>query len=205
MSQVIVEPGEYREQLQLKSGVRIVSRVPRGATIRLPAAASDERAAVVATGLDSAELVGFRIVGDAATPLGTGLLVRNSSVSIVDVEITGATHAAIEFAEGASAGLMASEIHDNQGPAVTIGAGASPRIAHNTFARNGLAVPAAKALIIERGAFPRFQKNVFHGVRVDALALDDATRLSLTRDNWFMSTAPTTRSTAANQLGERGR
>jgi len=204
MSQVIVEPGEYREQLHLKSGVRIVSRVPRGATVRLPAGASDERAAVVATGLESAELVGFRIVGDAATPLGTGLLVRNSSVSIVDVEITGATRAAIEFAEGSGAGLMASEIHDNQGAAVAIGSGASPRITHNTFIRNGQGESAAKPLIIERGAFPRFQKNVFHGVRVDALALDDAMRLALTRDNWFMSTAQATRS-AADHVGERGR
>jgi serine/threonine protein phosphatase PrpC len=204
MSQVIVEPGEYREQLHLKNGVRIVSRVPRGATIRLPATASDERAAVVATGLESAEFVGFRIVGDAATPLGTGLLVRHSSVSIVDVEITGATHAAIEFAEGSGAGLMASEIHDNQGAAVAVGAGASPRIAHNTFMRNGLAEPGARPLVIERGAFPRFQRNVFHGVRVEALALDDAMRLALMRDNWFMSSGPTTRS-AANHVSPRGR
>ncbi len=206
MSQVIVEPGEYREQLHLKSGVRVVSRVPRAATIRLPATASDENPAVVATGLASAELVGFRIVGDAATPLGTGLLVRNSSVSIVDVEITGASRTAVDFAEGSGAGLVASEIHDNPGAAVAIGPGASPRIAHNTFGRNGLGEQGAPTLIIERGAFPRFQRNVFHGVRADALgAMDDAMRLALMRDNWFVGAGHATRSTAANRVVERGK
>ena len=99
-SQVVVEPGEYREQLHLRSGVRVVSRVPRGATIRLPVTASELEPAVVANGLSTAELVGFRIVGDAATPLGVGLLVMNSALSIVDVEITGATTVAIDFSDG---------------------------------------------------------------------------------------------------------
>jgi hypothetical protein len=78
--QVIVEPGEYRERLRLKDGVRVVSRVPRGATIRLPAATSEAAAAVTAIDMTSGEFSGFRIVGDAATPLGTGLLVRSANV-----------------------------------------------------------------------------------------------------------------------------
>ena len=39
-AEVVVEPGEYREQLHLKTGVRVTSRVPRGATLRLPGGAS---------------------------------------------------------------------------------------------------------------------------------------------------------------------
>ena len=31
-SEIVVEPGEYREQVTLKAGVRLVSRVPGGAT-----------------------------------------------------------------------------------------------------------------------------------------------------------------------------
>ena len=64
-SVVLVEPGEYRETLRLKDGVRIVSRVPRAATIRLSGTASEGDAAVVAAGVIGAELAGFRIVGDA--------------------------------------------------------------------------------------------------------------------------------------------
>jgi serine/threonine protein phosphatase PrpC len=205
MSQVIVEPGEYREQLNLKDGVRVVSRVPRGATIRLPATASEDRAAVIATGLGSAELVGFRIVGDAATPLGTGLLVRNSSVSIVDVEITGATKTAVDFAAGSNAGLVASDIHDNPGAALVIGSGASPRIAHNTFARNGLTQRGPQPIVIERGAEPRFHNNVFNGMHIEAFGeLDDPARRALTRDNWFVGAAHAVRSAAPIHAGERG-
>ena len=51
-SQIVVEPGEYREQLSLRDDVRIVSRLPRGATMRLPVAASEGEPAVVAEGLD---------------------------------------------------------------------------------------------------------------------------------------------------------
>src|SRR5439155_17700385 len=89
-SLVVVEPGEYRERLELKDGVRVVSRVPRGATIRLPGTASETDPAVVAADVSNTEFVGFRIVGDAATPLGAGVLVKGGNVSIVDVEISGA-------------------------------------------------------------------------------------------------------------------
>ena len=78
-AQVVVEPGEYRERLVLKDGVRVISRVPRGATIRLPGAASEADPAVVATDVSNAEFAGFRIVGDAATPLGTGVLVKGGA------------------------------------------------------------------------------------------------------------------------------
>ena len=61
------------------------------------------------------ELVGFRIVGDAATPLGVGLFVRDAGISIVDVEIIGATRVAIDFSGGSAAGLVGSDIHDNPG------------------------------------------------------------------------------------------
>src|SRR5262245_49683276 len=112
-AQIIVEPGEYRERLVLKDGVRLVSRVPRGATIRLPSSASDADLgpAVVASGLSDAELIGFKIIGDAATPLAVGIGLTGGALTIVNVEISGATKAGIEVGEGASASLLASEIH----------------------------------------------------------------------------------------------
>ena len=151
---MIVEPGEYREQLRLKDNVRVVSRVPRGATIRLPASASEAEPAVFADTVATAELVGFRIVGDAATPLGVGLFVRDSGISIMDVEITGATRVAIDISGRSVAGLVGSDIHDNPGAALAIRAGATPRISQNTFARNSMSERALMPLIIERGAAP---------------------------------------------------
>jgi serine/threonine protein phosphatase PrpC len=189
-SQVVVDPGEYREQLRLREGVRVVSRVPRAATIRLPATASEGEAAVVADGLSAAEFVGFRIVGDAATPLGIGLLVTNAAVSIVNVEITGATRVAIDFAAGAAAVLVGSDIRDNPGAALAIRGRASPRIEHSWLARNGMSERAPASLLIEPGATPVFERNVFQGIRPDAFAaLAESARQALKRDNWFPDAA----------------
>ena len=182
---VVVEPGEYREQVSLRDNIRVVSRVPRGATIRLPIAASEADAAVIAERLSGAEFVGFRIVGDAATPLGTGLRVRDAALSIVDVEIVGATKAAIEFS-GIGGALIGSEVHDNAGAAMVIRAGASPRISHNTFARNGMSERADAPFAIESGGRPLFQWNVFSGIGPEAfLALGEDARLTLSQHNWF--------------------
>jgi hypothetical protein len=186
-SQIVVEPGEYRERLVLKDGVRVISRVPRGATIRLPGAASEADPAVVADGVSNAEFAGFRIVGDAATPLGTGVLVKNAHVSIVDVEISGALTVAIDLSQLAGGGVSGSDIHDNPGPALAIRSGASPRIAHSVFARNGLSERARGSLVIEAGAEPSLVGNVFQGVGPKVfVSLGDTARLSLMRENFFL-------------------
>lgn len=205
-SAVVVEPGEYRERLVLKDGVRVVSRVPRGATIRLPGAASEADPAVVAVDVSNAEFAGFRIVGDAATPLGTGVLVKGANVSIVDVEITGALTVAIELNQMAGGGVTGSDIHDNPGPALAIRSGASPRIAHNVFARNGLSERARASIIIEDDTEPSIVGNVFQGVSPKVfLPLDDAARLSLMRENWFPDGAASRPTTPASPRGRQGR
>jgi serine/threonine protein phosphatase PrpC len=187
-SDVVVEPGEYRERIMLKDNVRVLSRVPRGATIRLPSTASEGDPAVVAAQVSGAELVGFRIVGDAATPLGTGLLIHGATVTVVDVEITGAATVAIDVGEGPGATLMGSDVHDNSGAALRIRSGASLRVAHNVFARNGTSERAVTSLIIDNGATADFSGNVFHGIGPTAfVTLDELARAALVRDNWFVN------------------
>jgi serine/threonine protein phosphatase PrpC len=204
-STVVVEPGEYRETLALKDNVRLVSRVPRGATIRLPGTGSEADPAVVADAVSGAEFRGFRIVGDAATPLGTGLLVRHSDLAIVDVEVTGAASVAIAFNDMAAASLLASYIHDNPGAALAIRA-ASPRIAHNVFTRNGLSERVQGSVIVDEQASPQFSGNVFHGIGHDTLGrLGDGVRSALTRDNWFLEAPPDRSAPPAGGRGHRGR
>jgi serine/threonine protein phosphatase PrpC len=188
-TQIIVEPGEYRERLVLKEGVRVVSRVPRAATLRLPSSTADADAgpAVVASEISTAELNGFRIVGDAATPLSVGIGLTGSAMSIVNVEISGATKAGIEFGEGSSASLLASEIHDNPGAAIFVRSGANPRIANNVFTRNGMSERASGSIVIHPGSTPQFERNVFVGLSPDVfVTLDESARLSLKRLNWFL-------------------
>ena len=202
---VVVEPGEYRERLVLRNGVRVVSRVPRAATIRLPGTASEGDPAVVADGVSGAELSGFRIVGDAATPLGTGIFAANSDVSIVDVEITGAANAAVDLRDAARLTLLASHIHDNPGTALAVRGGASPRVNQNVFSRNGLSERAGAALIVERETQPSFFGNVFQGIAAEAFhALGDAGAARVVRDNWFAGGhEPQTRPSSGP--GRRGR
>ena len=188
-SEIIVEPGEYRERITLSEDVRLVSRVPRGATIRLPADTSDAEPdpAVIAFGLARGEFVGFRIVGDAKTPLAVGILVAYSGLSLVDIEVSGATTAAISFAGAAPARLVGSEIHDNPGTALAIAAGAAPVITQNVFRRNGMSQHTPATFTMERGAAPIFERNVFLGVRPDVFtAFDEPARAKLKTENWFL-------------------
>ena len=199
---ILVEPGEYRERLTLKDDVRVVSRVARGAVLRLPGSATDEDAAVMAADVRNAELIGFRIVGDAATPLGSGVVARAGSVRFIDIEITGAARAAVDFGAGDDLALLASDIHDNPGAGLTLRAGSTARIGHNTFSRNGSSEQAAGAIVIEPGARPVLLVNTFHGVDPQTFAgLDDTARAQLKRDNVF----PDVRAVPAGAARGRGR
>jgi hypothetical protein len=197
-SEILVEPGEYREQVVLKDGIRLMSRAPREATIRLPISVSDADSspAVVAKGLSNAELTGFRIVGDAATPLGVGIGIESGGLSITNVEITGAAKTAIDFGERSSAALLGSVIHDNPGAAIIVRAGANPRMSNNVFNRNGVSERAPGNVVIEAGGKPVFQDNVFVGLGPDSfVTLDELERLHLKNSNWFIQGSPA--------LGER--
>ena len=185
-SQVIVEPGQYRERLHLKDGVRVVSRVPRGATLRMPVGTPEGEAAVVARDIVGAELAGFRIVGDSATPLGTGVLVERADVSLVDLEVLGAMSAAVELGAGSAGSVVGVDAHDNPGAGLVIRSGAASRISHSGFTKNGMSQRTSAAVVIEAGARVRLDQNVFTGVTPDVFSTlaPDAADAAL-RENWF--------------------
>ena len=191
-SEVLVDPGEYRERVILKAGVRVVSRVARQAAVRLPSGASETDPAVVAFEVADATFSGFRIVGDAATPLGTGVLVRNSTVALSDLEITGARKAAVEYIGPNGGSILAGSFHDNPGAAIVVGRGASPRIAHNAFLRNATSERAPGMLIVEVDAHPTISENTFYNLRPDAVVVPSPGLFpNLARDNWFIAPSET--------------
>lgn len=201
---IVVEPGEYREQVQLKSGVHLRSRVPRGASLRLPETAAEADAAVVASEVQGAELRGFRIIGDAATPLGIGVQVQQSDLVMIDLEIQGARGSAVVFGAGASGTLLGSDLRDNPGIALDIRGGATPRIISNTFSRNATG-RSAGTLIAEPGAKPTIEKNVFVGVTAQAVALALGPEgPAVIANNWFVP-APRTTPRATPRGGRQGR
>jgi len=179
-TEILVEPGEYREAISLPNGVRLVSRVPREAILRLSGGAADNQAVVTATHVKDAQFVGFRIVADAATPMGTGIYASQATLDVVDVEISGAKNAAVEFDRGAGGSLLASDLIDNFGSALVIRGGASPRIEHNRFARNATGEASTAWLIVDSGAAPRFDGNTFDGLRPESFP-------HLKERNWFIA------------------
>ncbi len=200
---VIVEPGDYAERITLRDGVRLVSRVPRGATIRLPPGSADSDAAVSATGIRQAEIDGFRIIGDAGSPLGVGVIARNASVRLVDLEIAGAVTSAVDLGAGGDVVLSGSHIRDNPGSGLVIRAGAAPRVTHNVFARNATADELAPAIVHETGAVPDYAQNVFMEMTVNGIAgLEPALRERLLRANVLV--APPSRPGAAAARQGRG-
>lgn len=199
---IAVEPGEYRERLTLRSGVRVVSRVPRAAVLRLPDTATDEDVAVTAVDVTNAELSGFTIVGDAATPLGTGVLVRAASVRLIDLDVSGAAQVAVDIGPGDGVVLAASEIHDNPGAALALRSQSTAQIRHNEFRSNASSEDAPAAMLIELGAQPLLRSNLFRDIDPHAFAmLDDAARAQLRSANAFPDAAPGPAPTAGRGRG----
>jgi serine/threonine protein phosphatase PrpC len=187
-SEVIVEPGEYRERLSLKSGVRVISRTPRAAVLRLPAGAAETDPAVIAADVTGAVLSGFRILGDAATPLGSAIVIRNASVTLNDLEIAGAANTGVTYVGDGGGSLVGSDLRNNAGAAIDIRDGASPRLAHNTFAGNATGAGATATIRVEPGAHPSIAANTFVHVRPDAAVApaQGAVAAAVARDNWFI-------------------
>jgi hypothetical protein len=150
-----------------------------------------------------AALEGFRIVGDAATPLGTGVMARDSVLSISQVEITGAANAAIDVGRGSQVRIVAADIRDNPGSGLAVRSGASAAIAHSLFARNGTAGSARKTLTIEDQGAAQFRENVFVGAAPGLLTGSSDARTAFARDNWFV--AARTTAAGAARPAPRGR
>ena len=155
-----VPPGEYLGPIELRDEIDLISRPAGGVVIHVdPAAVGDAGIAFAARAIHHARLSGFRIHGGQGAPLATGILIDGSDLEIDDVEISGAADCAIRIAAGAKPAIRASDVHDNPGCGVWIGAGSAPRLAGNRIAGNGLR--AARAGIeIHPPAAPVIERNI---------------------------------------------
>jgi serine/threonine protein phosphatase PrpC len=156
---VEVWPGDYFEQVRLKSGVKLSSWGPYDA--ELHAAPLSRGPAVIADKVQGARITGFRIVADAQKPLTAGILVGDADVEVSEVEIQGAG-VGIEIRGSGNVTLVANTIEDCLAEGVLItGHCASQWISHNVFRRNkGAAISA------HDGA-PVLDGNVFDKATLD--------------------------------------
>jgi parallel beta-helix repeat protein len=150
---VEVLAGEYREQVKLKSGVVLRSRVPREAVIMsLP---MSDGPVVSAENVTDARLAGFLIRVDQQTPVSAAIVLTDSEVEVSNVEVTGA-RVGIEVRGGGSPRLIGNSIHDCAAGGILISGTATPWILHNAVRNNkGVGLEAREA------ARPAVLGNVF--------------------------------------------
>ena len=196
---VIVEPGEYRERLTLKDYVRVVSRVPRGATLRLPGTSAESDAAVVAVGIverrarpASASLATRprRSVSASfcATPRCALWTWRLSAQPTRPWTLASATTFADREPRAPQSGLRP----DRSGPAPRRG------LSNNVFSANASSERLPAPFVVEAEATPMWMHNVFNGMIATVIpGLDAPRRERLVADNWFIATAARARSAAA--------
>ena len=101
-----------------------------------------------------------------ASAPGRGVLIRASQAASGDIEVTGAPNAATDVDGTSFAAMVARDIQDNPGAALTMRS-ASARLAHNVFMRNGTPERVRRSFIIDEGANLLFTGNVFQDVSRD--------------------------------------
>jgi PPM family protein phosphatase len=158
---VAVGPGEYREAVTLKSGVRLVGSAD--SLLKPPVGAGGAWTAVTARGVEDAHLSGFVIGAGPGQPLAIGLLAEAATVSVDGIEISGARDAAVELRAGARVTLRHSLIRDNEGSGVIVRAQAEPRLERNVIIHNGYGAQRRAGIVVEPGAAPVLEGNGIGG------------------------------------------
>lgn len=176
---VEVASGDYHEQVRLKNGVILRSRIPREA--RLLASAVGGGPAIFAQNVDYARVSGFLIVGEEQTPLAVAIEIDNSPIELDATEIEGAG-LGIEIRGPRAPAVVGNSIHDCTGVGVVVEGNVEPWLSHNSFQRNkGGAVSARD------GAKPALSGNTFEKDPIDlpGVSLD-----SLREHNFLIDVKP---------------
>ena len=169
--------GEYREQVRLKDGVILRSRVPREAVLR--AAPLSDRPAILAEGVKGARVTGFLVQADAQAPLSAGIVLINSEVELDDIEISG-PRIGVEIRGMASPILRANSIHDCAAEGVLIMGPSTPWISHNAIRDNkgaglaarGEARPSLIGNIFERNVLDLPPEMALNAIREKNVLMD---------------------------------
>jgi serine/threonine protein phosphatase PrpC len=157
---VVVLAGEYREQIQLKSGVSLRAAVPREAVLR--AAPMSDGPAISADHVQGASVSGLRIAAAPDMPIATGILLLDSNVRLEDDEVDGAK-VGIEIRGVGSPALVGNALHDCSAEGLLVSGASTPWISHNSFQRDKGGVRARD------GAQPALVGNVFEKAALQLL------------------------------------
>ncbi len=140
---VEVRPGTYREQLEMKEGVRVVAAPAGEAVLEPRAGAAQPGAAVVFRNLRSGWISGMRIATAENSGVSAGILIDGSDVEVTGVEIEGTASGAIVVRGRSRALIIHNHLHDNGGAGVRVESEAAPTMVANVIASNGTGVEIA--------------------------------------------------------------
>jgi len=155
-----VPPGQFTGPIELRDGVNLISQKAGAAVIH----ADSGGVAIVARGLNSGRLSGFRIAGDEHQRPDTALLLDHAALEIDDMELTGAARCGVRIEGGSTAVLRANFIHNNAGCGIWIGGQSSPRLIGNRISENGTGSEALQSGIeIHLPAAPSIDNNIIIG------------------------------------------
>jgi hypothetical protein len=166
---ISVPPGEYLGPLILKDGVDILAKVPRQSVVRCdPAATAEQGIGIVARGIQKSIINGLKIASDETHPLKTGVLIVDSAVQLVNLDISGAVYSGVRIEGDSKPYLIENFIHGNGGAGVAMRDTAIPTLARNQIMQNGLVVNAVRPGIEVSGqAKPVLDGNLVSGNGTD--------------------------------------
>ena len=145
-----VSPGEYHEDVHLRSGISVVSTALHGARILSP------DVAVLAEDIHNARFTGFDIAG----PGRVGIRIADSDLHVTDVRVSGMQNAGIAITGKGESVIQASEVADNPGTGISVRENARPRLEHNLIRHNGHGPPMLPGILIEGSAVPILFGNI---------------------------------------------
>ena len=169
-----VEPGIYRERIDLPDGVDLIARVPGTVTVGRPAEAMPDAAAVTAIGDASARIAGIRIESTPERPLDVGLRIGGQGRTVELVELSGPMHAGIELLPTGGLTLQGTRF-EVAGPAVTVAEGARAIVSGCVFLKRGpapdpaISAMAATEVVLKRNVFAGYGPEPVKGLSGDAL------------------------------------
>jgi serine/threonine protein phosphatase PrpC len=145
-----VSPGEYHEDVHLRSGIALVSTELHGARIL------SADVAISAEDIHNAHFTGFDIAG----PGRVGVRITNSELRVTDVRVSGMQNAGIAITGSGESIIQASEITDNPGAGISVRENARPRLEHNLIRHNGHGPAMLPGILIEGSAAPILFGNI---------------------------------------------
>lgn len=191
-----VEPGVYREHVEVRDGADLVARVPGTVTIVHPAGSALPVLSV--TGTFNVRVAGVRI--DSEEPIELGILVAAPAATLDLVEITGQIRRAIDLSRASTLTVRGSRIATG-GTIVSV-----PDDGHATFVNSILARTGTSgdpAVSVEPSAHLVLRGNVFAGFGTDIIGgVPAARRAELLAGNIVV---PSERPAAASRATSRTR